>query len=303
MEGDAVVIEVGLNEAAGRAPNPHVPYGPKECADDALRCHNAGAAIVHWHARDAQTGEQRLGDAALYGETLGRIASSGMLGYPSYPIDADVPHDRRLAHVWELRNRYALELAPVDIGSASIVVWDDRGHDFLGVDALRTVGVIDNPLPFVLDAISRAAALGMVPTLGAFDIGHTRTMAMLAESGRLAQPVLHKIFLSGALAMGPVPTEAVIDWHLAQIPDGIDVEWIAVPYAINDAVLIERLARHALDRGGGIRIGVGDSPAAQPASTNAMLVERALSWAHDAGRPPASSDDVRRRFGLPARGR
>ena len=34
-----------------------------------------------------------------------QIASRGMLGYPSYPIDVSIPHDRRLAHVWELRDR------------------------------------------------------------------------------------------------------------------------------------------------------------------------------------------------------
>jgi uncharacterized protein (DUF849 family) len=125
-------------------------------------------------------------------------------------------------------------------------------------------------------------------------------MAMLAESECVAQPVLHKIFLSGGLALGSVPTEAATDAHLAQIPEGIDVEWIVVPYAIKDAALIERLARHALAPGGGVRIGVG-SPAARPASTNAMLVEHAVLWAHGADQPVASSDDVRRRGGLPLR--
>lgn len=298
MDRDAVIIEVALNEAAGRAPNPHVPYGPQECAADALRCYDAGAAVVHWHARDPVTGEQHLGDVALYGEALDQIAGRGMLGYPSYPVDTSVPSDRRLAHVWELHDRHGLELAPVDIGSASIVVWDERGREFVGVEPLRALGVIDNPLPFVLDALERVAALGMVPTLGAFDVGHTRTMAMLAESRRVAQPVLHKIFLSGTLALGPLPTEDALDWHLAQIPEGIDVEWIVVPYAINDAALVERLARHALARGGNLRVGIGDSPAAAPLSTNATLVERAVSWARDAGRPVASSDDVRRRIGL-----
>ncbi len=298
MDRDAVIIEVALNEAAGRAANAHVPYGPEECAADAVRCHDAGAAVAHWHARDARTGEQRLGDAALYGEALDVIVRHGMLGYPSYPIDAGLSHEQRLAHVWELRTRNGLELAPVDIGSTSIVVWDDQRRDFAGVEALRTLGVIDNPLPFIVDALGRARELGMVATLGAFDVGHTRTMTMLAESGRAAQPVLHKIFLSGSLAIGPVPTEAALDWHLAQIPDGIDVEWIVVPYAIKDAGLIERLARHALERGGHLRIGIGDCPAAEPDATNAELVERAVSWARDAGRPVASSDDVRRRLGL-----
>src|SRR5262249_43221477 len=161
----------------------------------------------------------------------------------SYPIGPTAPADR-LAHVWTLRDRCGLELAPIDIGSTSIVTWDDRARDFVGVDGLRAVGVIDNPLPFVLDALARAAELGLTPTLGAFDVGHPRTLAMLAETGRAQQPVLHKIFLSGALAVGPRPAEAALDWHLAQLADvdgrDLDVEWIAVPYAIADPVLIER---------------------------------------------------------------
>jgi uncharacterized protein (DUF849 family) len=299
MHSDAVIIEVGINEAASRAVNPNVPYGPAECAEDARRCADAGAAIVHFHARDPETGEQRLGDVTLNGEVLARVASCGVLAYPSYPIGPIATADR-LAHVWTLRDRCGLELAPIDIGSTSIVTWDDRGRDFVGVDGLRAVGVIDNPLPFVLDALARADELGMTPTLGAFDVGHTRTMAMLAASGRAKQPVLHKIFLSGALAVGPRPAEAALDWHLAQLADvdgrDLDVEWIAVPYAIADPMLIERIARHALARGGGIRIGIGDSPAADPTATNARLVERAVDWARDAGRPLATPDDVRNHF-------
>ncbi|MGH9013350.1 MAG: 3-keto-5-aminohexanoate cleavage protein [Acidimicrobiia bacterium] len=300
MEHDAVIVEVGLNEATSRAANPHVPITPSECADDALRCRDSGAAIVHWHARDPDTGDQRLGDVDLYGAALDPIRTGGLLAYPSYPVDPSVPPSGRLDHVWALRARHGLELAPVDIGSVSVVLWDEAHHDFVGLEWLGDgAAVVDNGLPFVVDAIDRAYAMGMAPTLGAFDVGFTRTMTLLAEAGRLRTPVLHKIFLSGAWAVGPTPAAEALDLHLAQIPEGVDVEWVLVPYAIADPGLVERLSRHALERGGGIRVGVGDSPGAARGAMNASLVEQAVSWAAEAGRPVASSADVRNRFGLP----
>jgi 3-keto-5-aminohexanoate cleavage enzyme len=295
VERDAVIVEVGLNEAATRRDHPAVPITPRECADDALRCHDAGAAIVHWHARDPVTGEQRLDDAALYGEALDRMRACGVLGYPSYPVDRPDTVAARLAHVWQLREHHGLELAPVDIGSVTIALWNQVTRDFVDVAGDRRLGVITNSLPFTLDALERAHTLGMTPTLGAFDVGFTRTMVMLADAGRLRPPILHKIFLSGALALGPFPSEEALDLHLRQIPDGLDVEWIAVPYALDDPALVERLCRHALARGGGIRLGIGDNPAAFPSETNAGLVDRATSWADQAGRPLASSAQVRDR--------
>ena len=114
-------------------------------------------------------------------------------------------------------------------------------------------------------------------------------------------PVFHKIFLSGSFAVGPFPTEHALDYHLAQIPAGLDVEWVAVPYAIEDPAVVERICRAALERGGGVRVGLGDNPSADPSATNMTLVEQAASWAADAGRPVASSDEVRDRFAMRAR--
>jgi uncharacterized protein (DUF849 family) len=291
LQHDAVIIEVGLNEAASRATVPAVAYSPAECAADAIACAEAGAAVVHWHAREPTTGDQRLGDVALSGEFLDLVRGSGLLAYPSYPID--VPIAQRLDHVWTLRASHELELAPIDVGSVNIIVWDERGSTFAGVELLRDAGVIENPLPFVLDGVHRADALGMLPTLGSFDVGHTRSVGLLAESGHVSERVLLKIFLTGSLAMGPLPSEEALDLHLRQLPAGVAIEWIAVPYAIADAALIDRLCRHALARGGGIRVGIGDNPVAHADTTNAALVERAVQLAADAGRPVATADDVR----------
>ena len=297
MERDAVILEVGLNEATMRAQNPYVPYSPRECAEDALRCGAAGATVIHWHARDPLTGEQRLADAQLYGEALERMCTGDLLAYPSYPIEP-TSLEERLGHCWVLHEKYGLALAPVDMGSVNVIVWDERMRKFLAADLPPECAVVSNPLPFILAALERTYALGMVPSLGSFDVGITRTVALVAAAGKLRPPAYLKIFLSGAWAVGPFPTEDALDFHLRQLPPELDVEWVVVPYALSDPRLVERLCRHALDLGGGIRVGIGDTPTAFPEASNAQLVERAVRWAEESGRPVARPRDVRARFGL-----
>lgn len=297
MDRDGVILEVGLNEASSRAQNSHVPYSPEECAADAVRCADAGAAVIHWHARDPVTGDQRFSDVDLYGAALGPMHDAGLLAYPTYPIDVDTV-DARLGHCFALRERHGMELGPVDLSSVNVVIWDDKTRTFPFVPGGS--GVVANPLAFVLEALERFDAAGLIPTLGAFDVGGTRTMVMLAEAGKLREPILLKIFLAGAWAVGPLPSEEALDLHVQQIPEGLDVEWIAVPYALDDMALVERLWLHALERGGGVRVGVGDNPSADPTASNARLVERAAAVAARVGRPVATPDDVRRRLGLEA---
>jgi len=297
LRRDAVIIEVGLNEAAPRALNRYVPYSPEECAEDARRCAAAGAAVVHWHARDPLTGEQLLGDARIYGEALDHMRDVDVLAYPSYPVDTTAFHER-FGHLWTLHDRHGLELAPLDVGSVNTVLWDEQARSFVATDQLLDGAVVTNPLPLTLQALDEIYARNMQPTVTSFDVGITRTVVLLTQAGKLRPPVFLKIFLSGAWAVGPFPTEEGLDFHLRQIPENLDIEWVLVPYALSDPALIERLCRHALARGGGIRVGIGDTPGAYPRHTNAQLVEDAARWAEEAGRPVASAADVRRRFGL-----
>ena len=46
-----LIITVRPNEWMMRGPNPHIPYTPDEIAEDAAQCRDAGAAIMHVHAR------------------------------------------------------------------------------------------------------------------------------------------------------------------------------------------------------------------------------------------------------------
>jgi 3-keto-5-aminohexanoate cleavage enzyme len=297
VKHDAVVIEVSLNEAVTPAVHPHVPQSPEECAADARQAADAGAAIVHWHAVDA-AGVQRLADAELYGAALDAMDGS-VLAYPSYPVDVPDTVNERLGHCLTLRERHGMELGPVDIATVNFVWWD--AGVLAPLEPSPGYDVIRNSLPFVVDALGRFHAVGLVPTVAAFDVGSTRTIAALAEAGVLDQPVLVKIFLWGSPAIGPEPSEAALDLHLQQLPDHLDVEWMLVPYGISDSTEIEALCRAALNRGGGLRIGIGDNPRAFPDVGNAALAGLAARWAADAGRPVASVADVRARMNTDGR--
>ncbi|MEM9205832.1 MAG: 3-keto-5-aminohexanoate cleavage protein, partial [Pseudomonadota bacterium] len=52
--------------------SPHVPRSPKEIADSAIDAAKAGAAIVHCHVRDPETGAPAR-DGALYREVTERV--------------------------------------------------------------------------------------------------------------------------------------------------------------------------------------------------------------------------------------
>jgi uncharacterized protein (DUF849 family) len=294
MNNDAVLIEVGLNESVSRATHRFVPQSPGECAADARRCAESGAALLHWHAIGPD-GTARLGDAALYAEALD-LMDRCVLAYPSYPTDVPDTVDDRLGHCLALREHHGMELGPVDVATVNLVLWDEDAATVGPAESLGAFDVIRNSMPFVTAALRQYRDVGLVPTLAAFDVGSTRAIGALARAGIVSEPLLVKIFLWGAPLIGPEPSVEALDLHLRQFPAGVEIEWILVPYNIANRSLVETLAHAALERGGGVRIGIGDNPIAFADLDNARVVDLAVVWARSAGRPIATVDDARARF-------
>ncbi len=70
-----LIIEARVNEFLTREQgNPNVPYTPAEIARDAVACREAGAAIVHFHARKPDGAPEH--DTASYAETVRLIRTS-----------------------------------------------------------------------------------------------------------------------------------------------------------------------------------------------------------------------------------
>jgi uncharacterized protein (DUF849 family) len=302
-EQGKIIIEVGLNETAGKDRNPNLPYGPDEVAKAAIEAARAGASMVHFHARHAD-GTQAWTDDGCYREAMEAIAAEcDVLCYPTYP--PRVPTEQRFAHVWALADTPSsapLELVPIDIGSRNVVLWDAERGGFAPLDLLPAESQVAINSPAEIEwVVERADERGLHPTLGIFDMTYLRYSVQALWAGLLKPPLLLKWFLTERWVSGTFPTPAGLDAYLSQIPEDTDYEGIVVPYAMRDPADVEALWRHGLDRGQHLRVGIGDNPDAFPHATNAELVERAVELAAGHGLTPATPAEVRGRLGLSGR--
>ena len=298
------MIEAALHELVSKSTNPHVPYGPEEVAADAAACAEAGATLVHFHARDPESGEQRWHDDAIYTTTVTRMHALGVPAdlpwYPTYPgvRPEEAVHDS-MPHVAVLARDVGLELAAIDVGSGNLSPYEPETHEFLAADGVKRL-----PHSLFREFTDFCRAHGLRPYLGVYEPGHIRHVAAYLDAGWLDAPLVLKCFFSEHHPYGLPPVARSVEMTaevLATVLAGVEYEWFVQCYgrAIWD------LAPAALAHGGHVRVGLGDyhpwdwadTGADQP--TNAELVERAAKLAGDAGRPIATVAETRSRLGLP----
>ena len=165
LEDDLVeplIIDVRLNEYTPREPNPHIPFSPAEIGEDAATCTRAGASIVHFHARDPETGAPSS-DVDFYCDAAREVrARCEALIMPTLGANTVTDLDARIGHV-EVMGRdekTRADLAPLDLASLSLGVWRE-GMEEVGGDEL----VYYNPIGTLktLAARARAAAIRRNP--------------------------------------------------------------------------------------------------------------------------------------------
>jgi uncharacterized protein (DUF849 family) len=292
----AVVLEVGINEVASKDEAAKVPYGPDEVVPDLIAAAEAGATVVHFHAR-YDDGRQAFTSADITRAVLERAhAKVDVPAYPSY-------NNADLSAVWELAaNPPAggrLELSPFDpVQHTRRVLWVEATNSF----GVVTFGPDDpahsySPYPPELD---KFAELGIVPNIAIFNAADMRWVVLAARSGVLRQPLNLKLFFSDRWVSNNEPDPAVLDFLMARIPVDLEHETVIVPYAMSSLERCEQLWDAALERGLGIRTGLGDTPLVFPEETNAELVERAVARIDAHGLRPATPAEYRTRCGLTA---
>lgn len=129
---DKIIIEVRINEYAMRNANPHIPYSPEEIATQALDCWREGASIIHYHARDPQTGAPSS-DAKLYAETVRRIkAKSDLITMPTLGAWWLPSPEARIAHIVEMAKdpMSKPEFGPIDMASSNVDTYDPKAKRF-----------------------------------------------------------------------------------------------------------------------------------------------------------------------------
>ncbi len=283
-----VWIEVALNGPWGRERQPTIPVSVEAIVADGIASAKAGAAIVHLHAYDDNTGRQR-DDWQTYARVIEGIrAQCDAIVYPTIPIagsgfaGALTSARERYAHLEELAKRGLVEWAVVDPGSANIARLDELKRKELGF-------VYQNPDAHIIEGLRICAEYDVRPSYAIYEPGFTRAGAALASAHRGLPAPIYRFMFSDQFAFGFPPKPVFLDAHLALLSEAAPgAPWMVAGLGLD----IRPLIAPAIERGGHIRVGLEDRPLGIRES-NVALVEEAATLVRAAGGEPASAAEVR----------
>ena len=275
--------------------SPHVPRSPQQIADSAIDAAKAGAAIVHCHVRDPETGAPSR-DPKLYREVTERIRDSGtdVVLNLTAGMGGDLIFDgteamnrmsqksdmagaeERVAHVVDCRP----EICTLDCGTMNFAEADY---------------VMVNTPGMLRDMAKRMTDSGVQIEIEAFDTGHLWFAKQLVAEGLIKDPVLVQ------LCMG-VPWGAPDDLNtFMAMVNNVPANWHWSAFA---------LGRHQMPfvaasvlAGGNVRVGLEDNLWLDKGilATNAQLVERAVTIIENLGSRVITPAEVRQRLNLEKR--
>lgn len=266
-----VVITAALVGAeTTREQTPHLPISPEEIAQEAKRCWEAGAAMVHLHVREPDGTPSQ--SAELFGQTIARIRelAPGLICQTSTGGAVGMSVDERTQPL-TLQGVQKPEMATLTPGTVNF------GDD-----------VFWNPRPLVRDIARRIRAAGIVPEVEVFDAGMIDEANALHKEGLISYPAHFDFVLGvpGALAA----KEAAVDFLLSQLPEG--ATWSIAGVGRHELPMAEL----ALAKGGHVRVGLEDNIFLSKgvlAMGSYELVAQVAALAEERGRRLATPDEAR----------
>lgn len=274
----------------------HVPITPKQIAEAAVEAAKAGAAVIHCHVRDPETGapSRRLD---LYREVTDRIRSAdidivlnltaGMGGDLVFGnVESPLPVNEkftdmagateRVAHVAECLP----EICTLDCGTMNFSLGDY---------------VMTNTPSMLREMARQMTALGVRPEIEAFDTGHLWFAKQLAEEGLIEDPVLIQ------LCMGiPWGAPDDLNTYMAMV-NNVPSNWTFSAFSIGRNAVAYPAA--AVLAGGNVRVGLEDNLyiGKGQLATNGQLVEKAVGVIEGMGARIIGPDEVRKKLKLTKR--
>lgn len=272
--------------------NPAVPYGPPEVVVDALAAVDAGASMIHWHARDA-SGIERPGETELYREVIEGIRQHSnailhpTLGFMGTQADAKA----RIRHILELNSDPStlVDIVPVDFGAFIADPWQKDDERFVSTDS-----VLMNRTGYLHELLGSLHENNIRVMSVVWSSGAVRTARLMQREGLLAVDAYWQFGFTGdSVPGGPPPTLASLSTFIEAIPSGDP--W-TVHVRDGDGLT---MAAWAISLGGHVSIGLGDE--AYPRlghPSNAQLIRRISYIAETLGRPVATIEQAREIVGV-----
>ena len=259
-----------------RDQHPGLPHTPAEIADATYDCYRAGAAIVHIHVRDPETGvpTYRL---ELFRECVERIRDKCDILINLTTSGNNIPR----------KNVVEERLEPVELGTELCSL--DIGSLNLGYRP----AVFQNPSDWSLAAAQRMRERGVKPEIEVFDMGHAWQARAMIEQGLFDDPPYVQICMGVRWGIEGTPENLLL--MRKQLP--ADIPWSVLGVGRAQLPLITM----AVILGGHVRVGFEDNLYLRKGvllESNAQMVEAAANIIQQQQREVATTTDARQILGI-----
>jgi len=281
--------------------SPHLPLTPNEIAEDSIRAYEAGASIIHLHARDPEDGRPTP-SADVFMQFLPRIKQSTNA---VVNVTTGGGHGMTLAERLEGALRARPEMCSLNMGSMNFGLYPmlsrypefryewERAHlensrDFIFRNTFKDI-------EYVLKELGEGC--GTRFEFECYDVGHLYNLAHFLDRG-LVQPPLFVQTIFGIL--GGIGADHENLMHMKRIADrlfGSDYQWSVLAAGRHQLSFVSMAAM----MGGNIRVGLEDSLYAgkgRLATSNAEQVSIVRSIVENLSMEVASADEARAMLAL-----
>lgn len=285
-----VIITVAQTGAFhGKEANPNIPLTPKEIADSAYDCYNAGAAIVHVHARDKDG--ISTNDPAVYSEIGAGIRAKCNLvtQYSTAPANRAGTCAEDGMKLLYYKDLVKPDMCSLDCSLIS-TSWDGRTF------------VYEWYREFLLKYAGMMKDMGIKPELECFEPTSVEDVFnILQPAGVLDGPVsLSFVMGMDKISQGAISfSEENLDFMIRKLPRDQFVNFSTISIGAKNHV--PGMAMTVL-KGGGARVGMEDNIYYAPGEllkSNAQMVERAVRIIHELGLEVATPDEARDILNIP----
>jgi uncharacterized protein (DUF849 family) len=279
----------------------HLPWTPEEIADQAIAAAEAGAAILHLHARDPETGRPTA-DPDVYARFLPRIAAAtdAVINVTTGGAVTMSLEERAAA-----AERFAPELCSMNMGSMNFGIFPiARGitewrHDWEEPYLESSRGwIFANTFADVEELVPRFAARGTRFEFECYDVGHLYNLAHFLERGIVEPPLFVQSVMGILGGIGTHPEDLL---HMKRTADrlfGDAYRWSVLGAGRHQVALTTQAA---LLGAAGVRVGLEDSVHLRRgvrAESNAAQVERTVRILDELSLEPATPAEAREILGL-----
>lgn len=278
----AIVTCAVSGAVANKDQHDAIPYTPEEYGKEVRHARDAGASMVHIHARKPDgTPSWDIEDFRNITEAILEHSPDIIINYSSGAIG--IPVSKRVEYMQELEP----ELGALNMGSLNYAKFSDSRNDFV------FNFVFQNSFDDIIELLRGMKDAGVKPEMECFDVGHVESYAPLFKLGLLEEPMQFSLIhgVLGGIQADPRNLE-----HMAsRVPEGNN--WGVIGVSREQWILISAAA----SLGGNVRVGLEDNfylPNGDQAAGNGELVEAAVRSVEQAGRRPATPNEAREMLGL-----